>query len=33
MFARCPGEAIQALVGEIYATPPAIVQKATRLLQ
>jgi hypothetical protein len=27
------GEAIQALVGEIYATPPAIVQKTTRLLQ
>jgi hypothetical protein len=27
------GEAIQALVGEIYTTPPAIVQKTTRLLQ
>jgi hypothetical protein len=27
------GEAIQSLVGEIYATPPAIVQKTTRLLQ
>jgi hypothetical protein len=27
------GEAIQALVEEIYATPPAIVQKTTRLLQ
>jgi hypothetical protein len=27
------GEAIQALVGELYATPPAIVQKTTRLLQ
>jgi hypothetical protein len=27
------GEAIQALVEEIYATAPAIVQKTTRLLQ
>jgi hypothetical protein len=27
------GEAIQAMVGEIYGTPPAIVQKTTRLLQ